>query len=526
MNLPQPHRTVDGVPVWCTDVPGITRLKLIFRVGMADESLVSAGVTHMVLALASQAAGPTVCQEETEVGRFQTDIVIEGSPADVTARLTRWCEALAGLTQQRPQTPLMNRVTQELRESWHPFVATPTDWSVMSRWDYTSAGLAAAPRAATLENLRPVDVSQHAARFFHAGNAVVVSTSLLPESLRLPLPVGGVRMPIPSPQRLDWVGPIVQVGLHECVILSFEVPNSSPDAQSEISAVLTAVMRRLMADVDWPSPTEALEVFFTHVDGCPIIASIGLAFDPDEPSSAGRVLGRAWKALDDIRSRGISDSEKEAVRMEVVDQLTSPYGRFFELEVDALHHLTGVRSAGQDVVDWLHITEARDIGGCLSNIETSLIVGLPVGALVNGIGEPFASFPLWCAGDSPVEGQEFGRSLRGRLRREPADVVLTVGETGVSWTEVGETRTIMWNDVIGLFPGHESPPRDALLVSRQGTKIIVDSTSFRRGAVAMEMIRAKVPAELQVAGDWWMWMGPLPQCAPHHPRWVLQGLTT
>ena len=43
---------VDGIPVWCTDVPGPCMGGLIFRTGRVDETLVNGGINHIVEHLA------------------------------------------------------------------------------------------------------------------------------------------------------------------------------------------------------------------------------------------------------------------------------------------------------------------------------------------------------------------------------------------------------------------------------------------------------------------------------------------
>ena len=63
------HQTeVDGIPCLWADLPGELGATLIFRVGMADESLVTRGITHLVEHLATPPDDSTTGRPTTSTG--------------------------------------------------------------------------------------------------------------------------------------------------------------------------------------------------------------------------------------------------------------------------------------------------------------------------------------------------------------------------------------------------------------------------------------------------------------------------
>src|SRR5918911_1288102 len=89
---------IDGVPVFWADVPGPFTGAIRFRVGYADETLPTSGVTHLVehLALRQFGGGPNRGYNG-HVGPLFTTFHSDGAPEEVARFLESTCRAFAAL---------------------------------------------------------------------------------------------------------------------------------------------------------------------------------------------------------------------------------------------------------------------------------------------------------------------------------------------------------------------------------------------------------------------------------------------
>ena len=175
--------TVDGVPCFWADVPGPCQAGLLFRVGRADETLPTAGITLLVqrLAYADGAVDSVITSFQAEVER----------PA-VAGFFEKVCRSLSAL-------PLGGLATEKRVLSVEYEREDPglPERMMMMRFGAVRHGLSFyEPMGARW--LAPEDVADWARRWFTRGNAAVWMTCPPPPDLRLPLPDGG-RAPAPDP---------------------------------------------------------------------------------------------------------------------------------------------------------------------------------------------------------------------------------------------------------------------------------------------------------------------------------------
>jgi predicted Zn-dependent peptidase len=109
--------TVDGVPIYWADSPGLTYASLIFRVGWADETLPAFGITHLVehLALHGLLYGSQV---NGRVEAETTSFIAAGSPEDVSAAVTRVVSSLRSLPMERLDAERRVLLTEEASQGW------------------------------------------------------------------------------------------------------------------------------------------------------------------------------------------------------------------------------------------------------------------------------------------------------------------------------------------------------------------------------------------------------------------------
>ena len=92
-------RDVDGVPVLVAKTSGPLRAGLMFRVGRADETLATGGITHLVEHLALHRHGVTDYHYNGMTGVTTTNFITQGTPEAVVAFLNGVCAGLRDLHQ-------------------------------------------------------------------------------------------------------------------------------------------------------------------------------------------------------------------------------------------------------------------------------------------------------------------------------------------------------------------------------------------------------------------------------------------
>lgn len=193
MPFQEPLRAeIDGVPVWFTDVPGPCMGGLIFRVGRADETLSTHGITHAVehLALRPLVAAPFDMNGRVEA--LLTRFSVAGSQDRVESFMGQLCSSIAALPTDRLELERRILLT-ESRWRGSSFGDTEserfgargfglTDWAEMGLHD-VSAG----------------QIDDWRNGYFTRSNVVAWITRPPTAALRIELP-SGPRPPVPEPQ--------------------------------------------------------------------------------------------------------------------------------------------------------------------------------------------------------------------------------------------------------------------------------------------------------------------------------------
>ena len=192
--LPQPAdlylTEVDGIPTLFAYATGPMRAGLVFRVGVADETLARAGVTHLVEHLALYRQGLADYHFNGATKAAFTHFHVEGAEHEVVAYLQGVCASLVDLPMDRLETEKEILRTEESRR----------EDPQLPLWRYGAQGygLVSYPEWG-VRNLRPDDVRHWAHTHFTQGNAVLwIAGDRMPAGLSLKLPEGGPRRPMPA----------------------------------------------------------------------------------------------------------------------------------------------------------------------------------------------------------------------------------------------------------------------------------------------------------------------------------------
>jgi len=180
---------VDGVPVVWADDRGPLRASLMFRVGKADESLPTNGITHLVEHLALHRLGQQPHYQNGSVRTSITSFDSVGEIDEVTSFLTGVCVGLTDLPTDRREAEVRVLETEASRRANSTFTAALT-------WRYGPAG----PGLWTYDEFAGVTaddamLQNWSNQMFCRDNAVLVLTGPPPAGLRLPLTAGARQAP-------------------------------------------------------------------------------------------------------------------------------------------------------------------------------------------------------------------------------------------------------------------------------------------------------------------------------------------
>ena len=198
----EPTRDIlNGVPTWWMDAQGPFTGSLMFRVGRADETLATGGVTHLVEHLALFPLGQQFYDFNAFVDQSRTVFWAYGTEEQVTSHLQTVCRGLRSLPAERfdlerrvLRTEAASRSVGTHSQLWNGRFGA-TGYGLM---DYAEWGL---------RTLTAQQVQDWADERFTAGNAVMWFTGSPPPDLDLDLPPGARFAPIPPSPRRGFVTP-------------------------------------------------------------------------------------------------------------------------------------------------------------------------------------------------------------------------------------------------------------------------------------------------------------------------------
>jgi hypothetical protein len=227
--------SLDGIPVFWADAPPPHEGGLLFRVGRADETLATSGISHLVEHLAMPPE-PTEFDANAWTNESMTAFWAKGTLAEVTAFLGARAAALADLPTER--LALEKRILEAEEAS---VGLDPIAGLTLPRYGIRGLGLTGLEQLG-LRRLQVDDVLEWAAARFSAGNAALwVKGPFSPFPLALP---DGERIPLSESRPadvelpaviLDWPG-----GVHLTMLTS-----GTPAANLGVSVLAWRAARRL-----------------------------------------------------------------------------------------------------------------------------------------------------------------------------------------------------------------------------------------------------------------------------------------
>jgi zinc protease len=438
---------VDGIPVFWAPAPGAFRAALLFRVGVADETPATRGITHLVEHLAMFGSESSAYESNGFVDLQRSVFYGSGDRDDVLGWLRRCAAALADLPLGRLATERRILRTEEAGGGGGGVQARLLDL----RFGGNGYGLSNF-REVGLRWLAEDDVAEWARSRFNRGNAAVWMTGEPPDSLEFALPDGS-RNPPPALDPLPMKAERVFLADGTGGLAVSGLGKRSTPLHSSLTVAHERLYRRLRLDLglvyDPWSNYEPLGVDFVHV--------LMGAECPDD--RAERVAGEVWRVVEEIADKGLTAEEIAEHRKRSARMYAEPDGVLSELDHAASQTLLGGEPIDTDEVlrELEELTPADTAAAVAEAFEHAFY-------LVPGGIEQVEGFARYePVRPDPVDGTAYTYDTDF----VPAGFELRVGDSGLTLIRPDDKPlTLLWEE---LVLGETAPAGALMLMARDGS---------------------------------------------------------
>ncbi|WP_144125214.1 M16 family metallopeptidase [Catellatospora sichuanensis] len=441
---------VDGVPTLVAPSSGQAAAGLIFRVGQADETLPTHGITHLVEHLALHDSGLSDYHYNGETASVYTHFHLRGSESDVVGYLGKVCAGLADLPMHRLETE--KEILRTESRSRGATSALP-----LRRYGARGYGLPSYPEWG-LARLGPDDLRQWVEDYFTRENAVLwIAGNGIPAGLRLPLRPG-VRRAAPLPTSALPATPAWFSGDDTSVVFSAVVRRST--AASVYSGVLERELFRDLRQEGGYSYT-ATSSYDPRGDGCATVTAHADAL----PGKQDAVLGGFVDVLARMRYGNIDPSSVAGVRTKSLEKLNHPEIEAARLPGHALNLLTGQRN--------LTVDELR---AELSAVTAEQVHAVAAEAVDAGLLQaPHRTTADWAGFTAAPPSSAHEVDGRRHPHREDAAVELVIGPEATSIVRPGSCATVRYDACAAMMTWPDGARR---LIGDDGVVLHLEPTMW------------------------------------------------
>jgi predicted Zn-dependent peptidase len=474
------HRTeVDHVTTIWTDAPPPLRAGLLFRTGRIDETLATAGHTHLVEHLALSTLGDTIQPHNGFVGGPATVFFTMGKPEDVTSFLAGVCTALASLPSDRLAGEKQILATEN--------AARPYDFrSNLLIWRYGATGYGqlgmaelGIPRA-TLEQLQ-----EYAAQRFTKENAVLWLSGPPPTDLCLSLP-HGAKQPLPPLSLVQQTFPCWFLD-SACrgVAAGATVPRVS--ASSPFCEIASRRLRKRLRTAQ--AVSYAPSVFYDHLTSQ--TAHLVLYADSNEEhrEELANLFGEIFAELGEIEESEV-EAAKSHIRESWIGALAPPPAdrALVEVQRAAMDWILGrdYQSLESVATELLSVTR-DDVSAFYSEIGSTAMFALPSGVPLQPCFGERASLSMGPAVNGPVTQSVDAPICQERLVHGPDGVSILFPDGSHCTVRYSELAAAVYYEDGGVC-----------LIGVDAATVTVEPTLWRGGESVCHRIREQVPVHLVV----------------------------
>lgn len=453
--------TVDGISE--TDVDGIRTVLaprqgtqvaagIFFRVGRADETLATSGITHLVEHLALHRHGVSDLHFNGATADTYTLFHVEGTPEHVVEYLNGVCAALHDLPLHRLEVE-----KEILRTEASGRGGGSVRNIALYRYGAQGYGLASYDELG-LPRLDAEAVSAWARTHFTTENAVLwITSDTVPQGLDLRLPTGR-RNPLPAvtsalPRTPAWIP-----GGDDAMFLHAVVPRSTP--ASLYAAVLAKALFRDLRQQGGYSYTATADYQPRDRDHATIFAMADCL-----PEKREAVVGAFVDVLARLRFGTITEAELDSAKSAARRNLEGHDLAARRLPSHAMNLLIGHQNlTTAELLAEIEHTTVEDLRAVADQVHASALVQVPAVGL-DWAGHERAPE----TSDLRVNGREFARLDGEGWPR------LAVADNGVSllWTDAH--ITVRYHEVAAMLTWPDGGRR---LIGRDGLSVDVEPTLY------------------------------------------------
>ncbi|WP_436523880.1 M16 family metallopeptidase [Actinoplanes sp. HUAS TT8] len=458
---------VDGVPAVLAPTTGPMHAGLVFRVGVADETLPLRGLTRLVEHLALDGLGTADQQHNGMTGAEHTFFHVQGTADEITAFLGAVCDAL-----REPDPARLARARERLRAD-----DRGNDPLALWRHGARDFGLTGYPEWG-LDRIGETELRDWIARYFTRENAALwVAGDQVPAGLKLLLP-GGERQPARTPSSALPSSPAWFTGADSDVAWDAVVPRESRAAV--LANVLERKMFRELRQHDGISYTVRTD-YQPRAGGTARIVAYADAL----PEKREAALGGLVDLLAAMRVGRIDPDDVSTVITLTAEGLAEADTRGGRLPGLAFNLLAGreLKDLDEAVAEVRGVTVADVAEVAVTAYDAGLLM-TPAGTTGDWAG--YTAAPTHS--ESAVEGRVH-RAIRDRRHH------LVSGPDGVSHVIGGEAATVRYEEAVTVLAW---PDGARQLIGPDAIVARIEPSLFRDAAAVIREVDTRVPAGLRI----------------------------
>ncbi|MET3986732.1 insulinase family protein [Streptomyces sp. PvR034] len=460
------HTTVGGIRTVLAPRSGPVAAGLLFRVGRADETLATSGITHLVEHLALHRHGLGDLHYNGATAAVYTHFHVSGTPADVVEYLNGVCAALRDLPTERLETEKEILRTEAAGRSRGPGHGMPL-------WRYGARGHGLLSYAeAGLPRLTAHAVREWARTRFTTENAVLwITSDIVPEGLDLTLP-SGAWQELPEITSALPATPAYYHGEEGAAVLTAVVPRSTEAAL--FSEVLGKELFRELRQKGGYSYTAEADYRPRDRDSATVVA-----FADALPEKRDAMVGAFLDVLAKLRAGRIEQADLESVRTAALARFEVPELAAHELPGHAMNLLLGHRNlTTAEAAAEIEAVTVEGLHRVAREVWAGALMQVPGGRGVDWAG--LAEAPQQSA--EVVTGRRYAR-----LGEQKATLI--VGGDGISLVAPDHQVTIRYAECVLL---NSYPDGARYLVGQDGFTLTVEPTLYGIGAAQLAPLDAGV----------------------------------
>jgi hypothetical protein len=444
---------------------------LIFRQGLADETLPETGWLHLLEHLALLDRESLSRPINGQVSMLLTRFAAFGGPDEIVTNLGALCRWVA-----EPDFRLLARERGVLQARAHRR-QDPLIRSLTWRYGARGPGVTSYTEVGSLR-ATPELLAERAWQVFNAANAILVLDGPPPADLKLPLPGGEYLPPTPA----EPVSRRLPAAYRDIAGLTL----SGVVSRTHEASFLPAILERAVHDglrkqtggayAPWSSTAEVDDQHLVVGGGSDVV-----------PEILGTVAGAGLDVVRRLAEEGVPRPWVEEAVQQRLSRLDSPAALADVALESAYAALSGrVPLTHEELLDQLRHTDPQLVDNAARELEATLLVGLPEDAkLARGL--KLVSFP---------ETETAGEGKHHTHVNWPADLSTFSADTSFAERVDGANVDAMSiSDVVGLFSWRDGTRR---LVAKDGSVLEMEARQWSNGDELATVIDEAVPDDLHI----------------------------